>query len=135
MIQPMRLIAHGIVAAALTLAGTTPAAAQTQRSTGAPRLVISEHAIASGLASAAAAQRLKSRDTVVNGVVIGAIVGGISAAVFGGFLCHALAEEGDPPCWRSLGPVLALGAGAGAAIGAGVDVLHSRSGRIVLVRF
>ena len=111
-----------------------PAAAQTGPPTGAPRLIISKHAIAAGLASAPAAPPAPSRDTVLNGAVIGAIVGAVSAAVFGGLLCHALAEEGDPPCWRSMGPILALGAGVGAAAGVGIDALPSRSVPIVTVR-
>jgi hypothetical protein len=111
-----------------------PAAAQTGPPAGAPRLIISKRAIAAGLASAPAAPRVRSRDSVLNGAVIGAIAGAVSAAGFGGLLCHALAEEGDPPCWRSMGPILALGAGVGAAAGVGIDALHSWSVPIVVVR-
>jgi len=111
-----------------------PSASATAQSGEPRRLIVSRDAVANGLAAAAAAQSSRPRDSLRNGAVIGAVVGVVSAAVFGGYICHALAEEGDPPCWRSLGPILALGAGAGAAIGVGVDVLHARSARIVPIR-
>src|SRR5215211_5815715 len=48
----------------------------------APRLIVSEQAIAKGLASAAAPQQLRSDDTLLNGAVIGAVVGGAALGVF-----------------------------------------------------
>jgi hypothetical protein len=90
-----------------------------------------------GAAAGPLTKRQGSRDSLENGAVVGAILGGLGAALFGAYLCNAVGEEGDPPCWRGVLVIGALGAGAGAAAGAGVDAMLFRSGpRLVLrVRF
>jgi hypothetical protein len=68
------------------------------------------------------------RDSLKNGVLIGAAVGAIALGGFGAVLCNALQEPGDPGC---LGDTLRIGA-VGAAIGAGaglaVDAVLDRGG-------
>ena len=124
-----------VLAGLLTLAVPFTAAAQERSDTRPqPALIISERAIAAGLASGAAAQPIRSRDSLWNGIVVGAIIGGASAAVFGGWLCHMLREPSDPPCWQWALRTGAFGAGVGAAAGAGVDALRSQGMPIVLIR-
>src|SRR5688572_29326101 len=94
-----------------------------------PRLIISEAAVANTLAAEQPSMR-ERRDSVANGAIIGAIVG---AAVMGGFvmyLCNALKEPGDPPCWKSSGLAIGIGAGAGALGGAGIDALFAKQQRL-----
>jgi hypothetical protein len=112
------------------VAVATSSWAQTGIDAGAPRLVISDRAVFSGLASAAAAQQMRSDDSVVNGAVIGAVVGGLALGGFGAWVCYITGEVGDPSCWPAILRIGAIGAGAGAAVGAGVDALHFQSGRI-----
>lgn len=99
-----------------------PAAAQHHAASGdRPRLIISEKAVADALVTTQ--PQNNNRDSVKNGAIIGAVVG---AALMGGFvtfLCNALKEPGDPPCWKSSGLAIAMGAGAGALGGAGIDAL------------
>jgi hypothetical protein len=101
----------------------------------APRLIISEKAIADAI-TAEQPSSPGQRDSVKNGAIIGAVVG---AAVMGGFvtfLCHALKEPGDPPCWKSSGLAIGIGAGAGALGGAGIDaLLVKEQQRFFLVQF
>jgi hypothetical protein len=114
-----------LVSFCLVLSPLTAAAQQLEPSNDAPRLIISDQAIADALAAEQPASR-SQRDSVKNGTIIGAVVG---AAVMGGFvtfLCHALKEPGDPPCWKSSGLAIAIGAGAGALGGAGIDALFVR---------
>src|SRR5687767_15037982 len=66
------------------------------------------------------------RDSLANGVLIGAIIGGAAMGVFATVLCNALHEEGNPPCWRGVLTISAVGAGIGAAAGAGIDAALSR---------
>jgi hypothetical protein len=78
------------------------------------------------------------QDSLKNGAVVGAVVG-IAAALFGVYLCNAVGEEGDPPCWRGALALGAIGAGVGAAAGIGIDAARSRQPAIrqiaVHVRF
>ena len=69
------------------------------------------------------APAVQSRDSVKNGAIIGAVVGFIALAAPGAWICHMLKEPGDPPCWKGVVTVGAIGAGVGAAAGAGVDAL------------
>lgn len=65
----------------------------------------------------------EDRDSLKNGTLIGAIIGGIAFGGFVSWLCNALQEPSDPSC---LGPSLiytGVGAGLGAAAGAGIDAL------------
>ena len=66
------------------------------------------------------------RDSLRNGAVIGALVGGIGTFAFGMYLCRAIREEGDPPCLKPALVLAGVGAGAGAAAGAGIDALSMR---------
>jgi hypothetical protein len=78
----------------------------------------------------------RAGDSVRNGAVIGAVLGGLALGGFAGFLCNALHEEGNPPCWKGVLTIAAVGAGIGAAAGAGIDALMSRTPqtRIPVVR-
>jgi hypothetical protein len=67
----------------------------------------------------------RKRDSLKNGAIIGAVVGGIAAAAFGSYICVMLAEEGDPPCLPDVLRIAAFGAGIGAAAGVGVDAMIS----------
>ena len=68
------------------------------------------------------------RDSLVNGIVIGAVIGGAALGGFGALICNVLKEPGDPSCWGGVLAVGAIGAGIGAGAGAGIDALLARSG-------
>jgi hypothetical protein len=89
-----------------------------------PRLIISEKAIAGALAAEQPAMG-EQRDSLKNGAIIGAIVGGIALGGFVGFLCNALQESSDPSCVPPSLLYTGIGAGIGAAGGAGIDALFS----------
>jgi hypothetical protein len=121
----MRICSY-LVSLCLLLSPLPVAAQQLETRNDAPRLIISDQAIADALATKEQPSSSSKRDSVKNGTIIGAVIG---AAVMGGFvtfLCHALKEPGDPPCWKSSGLAIAIGAGAGALGGAGVDALLVR---------
>jgi hypothetical protein len=109
---------------------TAALAAAPAASTGAPDRPITRYLqenrfVAAPVVDARLAQS-GSRDPLTNGARIGAIVLGAATGIGVAWLCNAISEEGDPPCWK---PVLfwtAAGAGAGALIGAGVDALFHR---------
>ena len=106
------------------------ASAQQNNSTAAPpRLVISDKAVADALAAEQPSMR-ERRDSVGNGAIIGAIVGAAAMGGFVMFLCNALKEPGDPPCWKSSGLAIGIGAGAGALGGAGIDALFAKQQRL-----
>jgi hypothetical protein len=71
-------------------------------------------------------QNATPRDPLKNGALIGAIIGAVTSFGFVMYLCHALREEGDPPCLLPSLAVAGAGAGAGALIGVGIDALQSR---------
>jgi hypothetical protein len=81
---------------------------------------------------ASSTQPLTGRDSVKNGAIIGAVVAGVAAFAFGMYLCHAIREEGDPPCLKPALVLTAAAAAGGAAAGAGIDALLTRR---VVVRF
>ena len=66
-----------------------------------------------------------SRDSRKNGAAVGAVVGGAITGLGIGWLCHAF-NDSDFPCWQPVLLWTALGAGAGALVGAGVDALVQR---------
>ena len=113
----------------LMLSFASPSFAQQARADATnARLIISERAVAMGIAATpAVAVQSSSRDSIKNGAIIGAVIGGIAMGAFTTYLCHALKEEGDPSCWRGVLTISALGAGAGAAAGAGLDALFART--------
>ena len=93
-----------------------------------PRLIISEKAFADALATAQPPAR-ERRDSVKNGAAIGAIIGGIALGGFVGWLCNALQEPSDPSCLPPSLLYTGVGAGIGAAAGAGIDALFARPPR------
>jgi hypothetical protein len=122
----MRLICY-LVSGVLLIGSPVNLAAQEPPSSPPPRtLIISESAIMAGLATPPPAQAQRSRDSVKNGAAAGAVIGGIAASIFAVALCNAFREPGNPPCWRDVLVIGALGAGVGAAAGAGVDALSSQ---------
>jgi hypothetical protein len=68
------------------------------------------------------------RDSLVNGIVIGAVIGGATLGVSGAVICNLLKETGDPSCWGGVLAIGAIGAGIGAGAGAGIDALLARNG-------
>lgn len=69
----------------------------------------------------------QSRDSVANGAIIGGILAAGVMSGGGAYLCNELREEGDPSCTKAVITVGAISFAIGAAIGAGVDALFSRS--------
>ena len=107
----------------------SPVAASAQHnswSAATPHLVISEKAVIDALSAEQPAMR-GNRDSVKNGALIGAIIGGIALGGFVGWLCNALQEPSDPSCLLPSLVNTGLGAGIGAAAGAGIDALFMRS--------
>jgi hypothetical protein len=113
------------IAIVLVLLLSSPAASA-QRAELPAKLIISNEAIARGMAAHPPAAK-SPRDSVKNGAVIGAIVGGVIFGGFVTFLCNALQEPTDPSCLGSSLLGIAIGAGGGAAAGAGIDALFMRA--------
>jgi hypothetical protein len=121
------MIAMRLITVTLVLAIPAPAMAQPLPQDQAPtRLVISDRAIALGMAAHPPAPPMQSRDSIKNGTIIGAVLGAVAMGGFVGWLCNALQEPGDPSCMKSALTGGALGAAIGAAAGAGIDALASR---------
>ena len=115
----------------LIVTSSAPALAQASLSPPTPtKLIISDRVLAIGLEKVPPAAQ-SSRDSVKNGAIIGAVIGFVSLAAPGAWICHMLKEPGDPPCWKGIVTVGAIGAGIGAAAGAGIDALVSRDPRFV----
>jgi hypothetical protein len=94
-----------------------------------PRLVkVQRRSLAAeGLAGIAQpAQRGSSRDTFTNGAIIGAVVGAVSLAAVGGFICNLHQEEGGPSCLPDTLRVAAIGAAIGIGSGVAVDAALTR---------
>jgi hypothetical protein len=66
-----------------------------------------------------------SRDSLKNGAVTGAVIGGLATGVFIGYLCHVF-NDNDMNCWAPAALWAGIGAGAGALAGAGIDALFQR---------
>lgn len=80
------------------------------------------------------AQRGRSRDSLKNGTIIGAVVGAMALGAFGAVLCNAQQEPGGPSCLTDTLRVAALGAAIGAGAGLAVDAaLTRRAGATVSV--
>ena len=108
----------------------SPVAASAQHNswTAAPsRLVISEKAVADALAAEQPPMR-ENRDSLKNGTLIGAIIGGVALGGFVAWLCNALQEPSDPSCLLPSLVNTGVGAAVGAAAGAGIDALFMRPG-------
>jgi hypothetical protein len=92
-----------------------------QRSVPAPRLGRAYTFAARAAATHAQATRTKQRDSVWNGVLIGAAIGGVGGYIWGRNQCGSNDEE----CLAITTPVGTLaGAGIGAAVGALLDALN-----------
>lgn len=70
--------------------------------------------------------RTASRDPLNNGARIGAIVGGAVSGVAIAYLCGKFNDNESLHCWQPVLLWTAIGAGAGALVGAGVDALFER---------
>jgi len=106
----------------------SPIAASAQHNswTAAPsRLVISEKAVADASAAEQPVMR-EGRDSLKNGALIGAVIGGIALGGFVGWLCNMLQEPSDPSCVPPALLYTGVGAGIGALGGAGIDALFVR---------
>lgn len=68
------------------------------------------------------------RDSLKNGVLIGAAVGAIALGGFAAILCNALQEPGDPGCLGDTLRIAAVGAAIGAGAGLAVDAVLDRGG-------
>ena len=117
-----------VIVVCLFYSGATAAAQQRVEAGQPKRLIISEKAIANGLTIEQPAPR-DQKDSLLNGTFIGAVVGAAVMGVGVTYLCNALKEPGDPPCWKSSGLAIAIGAGAGALGGAGIDALLTTTPR------
>jgi hypothetical protein len=118
-----------VIVAICLICSSVPAFGQHNSGTPRPaRLIISERAVADGLATARPAATAVQRrdDSIKNGAIIGAIVGAIALGGFVGWLCHMLQEPTDPSCVPPSLLYTGIGAGIGAAAGAGIDALTAR---------
>jgi hypothetical protein len=126
----MRLICCSAIVVILSVAMTSAAAAQ-DRSTpllSTTKLSISEDAITRGMAAGRREiARQDKRDSIKNGTIIGAVIGAAALGGFGAWICHALHEPSDPPCLPDVLKIAAIGAGIGAAGGAGIDAMLVRN--------
>ena len=68
----------------------------------------------------------RSRDSVKNGAIIGAVVGAAALGTVGGVICNLLHEPGTPSCWSDTLRVAAIGAGIGLGAGVAVDAAFAR---------
>jgi len=111
-------------ALAAALATATPVAPAT---TDRPIARYLSHSVVAGApAPALAVTQSRSSDSLKNGAVIGAVIGGIITGTGIGLLCHAFNDTDEPQCWKATLLWAGIGAGGGAAIGAGVDALFTR---------
>jgi hypothetical protein len=78
------------------------------------------------------APRSSSRDSLVNGAIVGAIVGGVGLGAFGGVICQIEHEPGTDSCIFDVIRIGAIGAAIGAGAGLAVDAALSRQGGIAL---
>jgi hypothetical protein len=115
-----------LVTVIAVMASSIPVAAQ-QSPAGAPKLIISDHAIAAGIAATPPAPAQPGEDSLKNGALIGAVIGSIAFGGFVAWLCNELQEPSDPSCLGASLLYAGVGAGIGAAAGAGIDALASAS--------
>jgi hypothetical protein len=125
---------HACLVGICLVISSLPAAAQEQphHAKEQARLIISESAIAGALVKEQPDPR-DDRDSILNGTLIGAAIGGAAMGAFVTFLCNALQEPSDPSCLGSSMMAIAIGAGAGAAGGAAIDALLARQPRTPVV--
>lgn len=78
------------------------------------------------------AQRGRSRDSLKNGTLIGAVVGAVTLGAFGAVLCNAQQEPGGPSCLPDTLRIAAVGAAIGAGAGLAVDAALTRHGGVTV---
>jgi hypothetical protein len=84
------------------------------------------------------AQRGRSRDSLKNGTIIGAVVGAVALGAFAAVVCNAEQEPEGPSCLPDTLRVAAVGAAIGAGTGLVVDAALSRHAGVTMsfaVRF
>jgi hypothetical protein len=72
------------------------------------------------------ARRAQSNDTLVNGAVIGALVGAAALGGIAGAICAAEHEPGTRSCWGDTFRIAAIGAAIGAGTGVAIDAAATR---------
>ena len=77
-------------------------------------------------------QRVRSRDSLANGAIIGAVIGVATFGAFAAALCHAYQEEGSASCVLDTLRSAAIGGAIGAGAGLAIDA--ARTDRSVTVR-
>ena len=123
-----RTIPAALVAAMILIASAVPARAQdllapARQPARQPVAALQTPALARAVSGIALTQvEPRRRDSVKNGTIIGAIIGGAAGAVGGWALAQIFEAEGANPV-RPFVTITALGAGIGAGVGAGVDAL------------
>ena len=119
-----RTISAVLVAALVFI--TTTGTARAEESGAQPRqpvVALQAPALARAAAGVALTQvEPRRRDSVKNGTIIGAIIGGAAGMVGGWALAQIFEAEGANPV-RPFVTITALGAGIGAGAGAGIDAL------------
>ena len=78
-------------------------------------------------------QRVASRDSLSNGAIIGAVIGGVAIGAFAAAVCKAYQEEGGASCLPDTFRFAAIGAAIGTGAGLAIDA--ARNDRRVTVRF
>jgi hypothetical protein len=125
----MRLMCSVLVVACV-IAAVPPTVAGQERSSDPQiqtKLVISDRALAPAFAARRDMVQRDRRDSIKNGTIIGAVIGAAALGGFGAWICHALHEPSDPPCLPDVLKIAAIGAGIGAAGGAGIDAMLVRN--------
>jgi hypothetical protein len=70
---------------------------------------------------------VQTRDSLGNGAIIGALVGGLALGALGGTICKVQQEAGGPSCVPDTLRIAAIGAAIGVGIGIGIDAALTRS--------
>lgn len=78
-------------------------------------------------------QRVRSRDPLKNGAIIGTVIGGAALGAFALGLCKAYQEEAGASCVPGTLRFVAIGGALGAGTGLAIDAARSQRG--VTVRF
>ena len=72
------------------------------------------------------AQRGRSRDSLKNGTIIGAVIGAVALGAFAAAVCKAQQEPTGPSCVGDTFRIAAVGAAVGAGAGLAIDAALSR---------
>ena len=78
-------------------------------------------------------QRLRSRDSLRNGAIIGTVIGAAALGAFAATLCNAYQEEGGASCLPDTLRIAAIGGAIGLGAGLAIDAARSQSGVTVFV--